>query len=205
MRGARLAGEVHKTEDFRDGMPFLGGAQWLDLANSSFTLDGNAFDFLADVEVFSRWARAAGFDLEPGTAEPERLAALELRDTARAILADLAAGHAPGPAQITSVNRLLDRKTTGEQLVLAGSGVALQARATIAGPRVATTLASDLAHFLSDYEPLRLKSCDNPTCKMVFYDRGKNNRRRWCTMAICGNRDKIANYRARKAAAVPLR
>jgi predicted RNA-binding Zn ribbon-like protein len=34
---------------------------------------------------------------------------------------------------------------------------------------------------------------------MVFYDRGKNSRRRWCSSAVCGNRDKVANYRARKA------
>ncbi|WP_368860397.1 CGNR zinc finger domain-containing protein, partial [Klebsiella pneumoniae] len=30
---------------------------------------------------------------------------------------------------------------------------------------------------------------------------GKNNRRRWCTMALCGNRDKVAQYRGRKAVA----
>ena len=33
-----------------------------------------------------------------------------------------------------------------------------------------------------------------------FYDRGKNNARRWCTMSLCGNRDKVARYRLRHGA-----
>jgi len=32
----------------------------------------------------------------------------------------------------------------------------------------------------------------------VFYDGGKNNTRRWCSMNLCGNRDKVARYRARR-------
>lgn len=64
---------------------------------------------------------------------------------------------------------------------------------------VAAQIAGELAAFLTGYEAERLKHCSNPACTMVFYDRGRNNRRRWCSSAVCGNRDKVANYRARKA------
>lgn len=52
--------------DFREGMPFLGGALWLDLLNSAFELDGVAHDFLADDESFARWVAAAGLALAGG-------------------------------------------------------------------------------------------------------------------------------------------
>src|SRR3546814_10967093 len=62
----------------------------------------------------------------------------------------------------------------------------------------AAAIAEDYARFVCDYEPARLKPCANPTCTMVFYDTGRNNTRRWCTMSICGNRDTVARYRSRR-------
>ena len=71
----------------------------------------------------------------------------------------------------------------------------------LVGPPVATAVAWDFAHFLKTFDRERMRHCDNPACTMHFYDIGKNNRRRWCSMSACGNRDKIAQYRARKTGA----
>jgi len=43
--------------------------------------------------------------------------------------------------------------------------------------------------------PLRL--CANPHCGLLFYDKSRTHRRRWCSMAVCGNRSKVATF-ARK-------
>lgn len=194
-----MPSDVEKSHDFRDGMPFLGGSSWLDLANSSFKLDGNAFDFLADDDSFAAWVAAAGFEINPAALAQERLAALELRGLVRAVLDELDKSGTPTPDQVNQINQLLTKRTISERLARSSDGLGLQTLETVASPQIAALLASDLAHFLSGYEPHRLKSCDNPACAMVFYDRGRNNRRRWCTMSICGNRDKVTNYRARKA------
>lgn len=180
-------------------MPFLGGALWLDLANSSFSLDGTAFDFLADDISFANWCSAAGLSFDSANVSRERLAAYDLRELARAVLIDLGANRIPRAEHIDAINAILAQRGLHELLVVSDRHISLHMPVDIAGPEVAAALASDLAHFLADYEPIRLKSCDNPTCAMVFYDRGKNNRRRWCTMSICGNRDKVAKYRARQA------
>ena len=196
-----MPANIEKQQDFRDGMPFLGGTPWLDLANSSFTLDGQAFDFLSDDANFARWSEAAGFAVESRKSDFERLAALRLRGLVRAVFATLIEGNSPSLDQVAEINELLNNRTIQERLRLADGRAELDLCEQVDGPEVATRLASDLANFLDDYEPDRLKSCDGPTCAMVFYDRGKNNRRRWCTMSICGNRDKVANYRARKSQA----
>jgi predicted RNA-binding Zn ribbon-like protein len=193
--------DIEKLQDFRDGMPFLGGAPWIDLANSSFSLDGNAFDFLADDANFARWSEAAGFAVESQKLGFERQAAHRLRGVVRAVFNRLTEGDSPSLDQVGEINELLNNRTIRERLRLADSETDLDLCDHIDGPEVATRLASDLAHFLDDHEPDRLKSCNSPTCTMVFYDRGKNNRRRWCTMSICGNRDKVANFRARKSQA----
>lgn len=43
----------------------------------------------------------------------------------------------------------------------------------------------------------RLKLCANPACGQAFYDHGRNGAGRWCDMAVCGNRAKVAGYRSR--------
>jgi predicted RNA-binding Zn ribbon-like protein len=43
--------------------------------------------------------------------------------------------------------------------------------------------------------PIRL--CANPRCGLFFYDASRTHRRRWCSMAACGNRSKVAAF-ARK-------
>ena len=45
----------------------------------------------------------------------------------------------------------------------------------------------------------RLRLCANPNCGLFFYDKSRTHRRRWCSMAVCGNRSKVAAF-ARKHA-----
>lgn len=40
-----------------------------------------------------------------------------------------------------------------------------------------------------------LKRCGNPLCRWVFIDGSRNRSRRWCDMAACGNRAKVARHR----------
>jgi predicted RNA-binding Zn ribbon-like protein len=47
----------------------------------------------------------------------------------------------------------------------------------------------------------RLRLCANPHCGLFFYDNSRTRRRRWCSMAVCGNRSKVAAF-ARKHASV---
>ena len=44
----------------------------------------------------------------------------------------------------------------------------------------------------------RLKVCANPDCAWVFYDRSRNQQGNWCNMAVCGNRLKNRELRARR-------
>jgi hypothetical protein len=47
----------------------------------------------------------------------------------------------------------------------------------------------------------RLRVCANPACRFVFVDRSRNAARRWCEMAVCGNRVKGRRFRHRMLAA----
>jgi predicted RNA-binding Zn ribbon-like protein len=46
----------------------------------------------------------------------------------------------------------------------------------------------------------RLKLCRASTCQMAFHDTSKNQSRQWCSMRVCGNRQKTRAYRQRQQA-----
>jgi predicted RNA-binding Zn ribbon-like protein len=44
----------------------------------------------------------------------------------------------------------------------------------------------------------RMKACRKEGCGWLFYDASKNASSTWCSMSICGNRTKTAEYRRRR-------
>jgi predicted RNA-binding Zn ribbon-like protein len=56
------------------------------------------------------------------------------------------------------------------------------------------------AEIIAEGSRASLRLCANPHCGLFFYDTSRTHRRRWCSMAVCGNRNKVAAF-ARKHAA----
>jgi len=46
----------------------------------------------------------------------------------------------------------------------------------------------------------RLKACRQETCRWLFYDGSRNRSSSWCSMQICGSREKQRAYRRRRGA-----
>jgi hypothetical protein len=44
----------------------------------------------------------------------------------------------------------------------------------------------------------RFKACRGEDCRWVFVDWSRNRSRRWCDMAVCGNRAKVTSFRRRQ-------
>ena len=45
----------------------------------------------------------------------------------------------------------------------------------------------------------RLKGCRDEHCRVAFYDKSRNRSRAWCSMEVCGNREKARSFRKRHA------
>ena len=67
------------------------------------------------------------------------------------------------------------------------------------GPTVLVDRAALWAHrLLEDYGPDAVGLCASPACGWVFLD--PTHRRRWCVMAVCGNRAKARRFADRRRA-----
>jgi predicted RNA-binding Zn ribbon-like protein len=54
-----------------------------------------------------------------------------------------------------------------------------------------------LAKFVCEDDFTDVKNCEGPSCTLMFVDRTRGRTRRWCSMAICGNRAKQALHRSK--------
>ncbi|WP_298239594.1 ABATE domain-containing protein [uncultured Bradyrhizobium sp.] len=54
-----------------------------------------------------------------------------------------------------------------------------------------------MAKFVCDEDFSDVKACEGHNCTMLFADHTRRRARRWCIMAVCGNRAKQAAHRSR--------
>ncbi len=54
-----------------------------------------------------------------------------------------------------------------------------------------------LAKFVCEEDFADIKACEGHSCTLIFADHTRRRARRWCSMAICGNRAKQAAHRKR--------
>ncbi|MHB8642189.1 MAG: CGNR zinc finger domain-containing protein [Gaiellaceae bacterium] len=60
-------------------------------------------------------------------------------------------------------------------------------------------LVAAVADLMTTDEWQRLKACRDETCRQAFYDQSRNRSRAWCSMEVCGNREKARSFRERHA------
>jgi predicted RNA-binding Zn ribbon-like protein len=58
-------------------------------------------------------------------------------------------------------------------------------------------IGETLATFVCEEDFSHVKACEGPACTLMFADHTRGHARRWCSMAICGNRAKQAAHRQR--------
>jgi len=60
-------------------------------------------------------------------------------------------------------------------------------------------IARSAAEIVVEGSEARLRMCANPRCGLFFCDTSRTHRRRWCSMAVCGNRHKVKSFARRRA------
>ena len=66
-------------------------------------------------------------------------------------------------------------------------------------------IARDAVELLTSPERRFIRECAAaPNCSLLYLDRSRAQRRRWCQMETCGSRAKMTNYRQRQTATPQL-
>jgi len=104
--------------------------------------------------------------------------------------------------ELGPLNRLLERDEAFSQISRHhdGDGGHLQLRVMRrwrSPESLLLPIGEALAKFVCEENFANVKACEGHACTLVFADRTRRRARRWCSMAICGNRAKQAAHRSR--------
>ena len=193
---------------------FVGDALGLDFLNSIATPADTTIDWIADGEGYLSWLEQA--HLVPGDVLREmRARALpgeldRVADQARSLrewFRGFARQHKGRPltakalAELAPLNRLLERDESFSRIAVQPAEQApfeLQAVRRWRNPdALLLPVGEALARLVCTEDFSNVKACQGPACTLLFADHTRGRARRWCSMAICGNRAKQAAHRNR--------
>jgi predicted RNA-binding Zn ribbon-like protein len=194
--------------DSAELISLIGGRLALDYANAGSPKRSLSWEelisFLEATRVIS--ATRTTVLLELPESDPQAAHALlqrssHFRDTLRQTFRGMLRKEPAKAETVEAINGLL-RVTEGhDELRFDGERWRIEFVARESGLEwLLAAIARSAAEILAEGENARVRICANPDCGLFFYDASRTKRRRWCAMAVCGNRHKVASFAKKHAA-----
>ena len=194
---------------------FIGDSLALDFLNSIATPLDTPVDWLDNGEGLLRWLAQAKL-VPPDTLNGLKARAMpgeldKVADQARALrewFRKFVRKHMGRPLppkaleELGPLNKLLQGDETFSQIsrqrAKDGERFELRAMRRWQSPQsLLLPIDEALAKFICEEDFAHVKACEGPSCTLVFADHTRSRARRWCSMAVCGNRAKQLAHRNR--------
>jgi predicted RNA-binding Zn ribbon-like protein len=181
-------------------LDFVGDNLAINFINTRRMVEGQLTDTLESNNDVKAWLKRLEVPVAKGTLPfgdgvlLQR--ARELREVALAAVKERKSGKKPS---LVALNRFLENAPSHAALTAED---AMRIRVTrVYGKETVEAFLAPVAEAVADliangdFELVR--HCEGNACVLWFYDRTKGHRRRWCSSTGCGNRAKVAAFRAR--------
>ena len=181
--------------ELRDGFKFRSGHVALDLpATVAGRFKPTPTDLLTSPADLDRWMVAAGLTTHrPGASQADLLQARELRECLYRLGVALVRGDRFAPADAAGLNHFALVAPPAPQLGTHGLTWSSEGVANLLA-----VVARAGAELLGGDARERVRACAGAGCSILFLDGSRAGDRRWCSMAACGNRAKLAEFRKRE-------
>jgi predicted RNA-binding Zn ribbon-like protein len=207
--------EIARTASKRPPAIFVADALGLDFLNSIATPVDAEIDWIDDGDGLLAWLEQAQLvpaeTLEtfraqamPGEFDNVAAQARSLREWFRGFVRQRKGRSLTSEvlSELQPLNRLLERDEGFGRVVARdhghASGLEFQAMRRWRSPEaLLLPVGEALARFVCEEDFSHVKACEGPACTLLFADHTRGHARRWCSMAICGNRAKQAAHRSR--------
>ena len=184
---------------------FIGNHPCLDFINTDLIMKETPTDLLETFDDLVAWLieshllrkqEAVAVSRQRSTVEKGTMLeqAKAFRTTLRAMAQQMARGHGVPNTAVAAINKLLQQCPGYREVVKDGEGFKQQFVPADRKDVLLAALAMAASDLLSSADVALIKKCKNPACVLYFYDTTKNHARNWCSMQLCGNREKVAAY-----------
>jgi predicted RNA-binding Zn ribbon-like protein len=179
---------------------FVGGALALDFTNTV----GNRLDDETSRDYFVTPADAAAWieraKLGEGeTVSPAALARLkEFRELLYRVFSALATERRPSAADLERLDAVVHQARSHQHLAMTPEAFVWRPEPLPAWKRALFEVALSAEQLLVSGDYRQVRRCEDDRCGWLFVDRSRGVRRRWCSMADCGNRAKARRHYAKR-------
>ncbi len=217
-RLSKGSARTHRMSDHKPPAIFISGSLGLDFLNTLATPVDEQVDWIDDGDGLLAWLEQTKLvpanvlnvlksQAMPGEFDGVAARARNLREWFRGYV-KARSGRRLGAhdlRELEPLNHLLDRDERFDQIVVEFEGGASALRLkTLRRWRSPESLllpiGEEIAKFICNEDFQYVKACEGSTCTLLFVDRTRGRGRRWCSMAICGNRAKQVAHRNRRKA-----
>ena len=170
----------------------LGDALWLDFVNTGEGRTADAPDRLPDLAAYHRWAKAQKLASDADIIPFGKL--LDLRTTLAGLAAILATGRQAPSSAVEVINEFLAQTAGYFQLIRTQGKWHVQftpGHSTCASDAIVLSAARSLGDTRK-----QVQRCAGDTCSLFFIDDSASQSRKWCSMAACGERNRVERRRS---------
>jgi predicted RNA-binding Zn ribbon-like protein len=175
-------------EEFRFGL----GHVALEFLATLASRRGDPYERLGRPDDLGRWLEHAGLAVGVRCDEALLREARTLREAIYRSVEAARSGRSPAAADLEIVNAWAREPRLAPQV---DARLALTWSGADPGRAALARLASAAVELLAGPELARVRNCASTTCSLLYIDRSRPGRRRWCSMERCGNRAKTSRYR----------
>jgi predicted RNA-binding Zn ribbon-like protein len=190
---------------------FVGNHPCLDFMNTEMVMRSTPTDLLENFEDLATWvvksrtlskkdADAASGELSQDEKTQILTQAKIFRTMVRRMVEQIVNDGRLPESSVTTINQLLRRCSGYRELARTRPNAFTEVFIPSADRKdvLLVSLAMLASDLLRTADLSLIKKCKNPACVLYFYDTTKNHARNWCSMQLCGNREKVAAYFRRK-------
>jgi predicted RNA-binding Zn ribbon-like protein len=149
----------------------------------------------------AKTARVLRNEVSPKTSERVLAETRELREALAEVFYAQLDGRRPDSTQIATLERFFREAREREKLVWNAPNLFWELSGAESDAELPLwLLARSACSLLLAPDMRKLRACHNAECRWLFLDTSKNHTRRWCDMAVCGNRMKARRFKAQQRA-----
>ncbi|NMM44260.1 4-hydroxybenzoyl-CoA reductase [Rhodospirillaceae bacterium KN72] len=172
------------------------GRPSLDLIATLGDRGGDGLERLPDTAAATAWFRTvARYPIPEPLSAHDLSVVLGLRNALCRVADTVFAGRVPAAEDIDVVNRYAAIQASPPQLAKDGRTLTSNQGTTLEA--ALGEIARDAVDLLAGPELEKMKRCASDDCSVLFVDRSRPGKRRWCSMSRCGNQSKKRKYNAK--------
>jgi predicted RNA-binding Zn ribbon-like protein len=172
------------------------GRLCLDFAHNGDMGFGSRFERLTSPAELNRWLALSELGLPRLNISSAQLElSKELRSAIWRTASSLLDNVSPAASDVRRINRIATGSVLVRELDLAA--IASRWHRPTIEAALATIAQDAVVLFGEPLQRKRMRHCENPDCKAIFYDDSKPGLRRWCASSRCGDRIRARTYRER--------